>query len=115
MAGLTSRSLWRLTPVPWRKWRHIQVVNAADAIPERLPRKGVVAVGIVNCPTWLAFDCPCAERHRVMLNLDPSRKPYWSAQTISSLTISPSIDENRRKARCHYFVRKGRIEWVPYD
>ncbi|MGO9089726.1 MAG: DUF6527 family protein [bacterium] len=48
-----------------------------------------------------------------MLNTDKNRSPFWTTTVQGSLTISPSIDSFHSNRRCHYFVRKGRIKWVP--
>ena len=87
------------------------VVDAADEIPEKLPRRGAVLVGTRRHPKWIAFDCPCRKAHRIMLNTDRSRYPYWSTNVKGPLTISPSVDYHEGKRRCHYFVHKGRTVW----
>lgn len=61
---------------------------------------------------WLAFDCPCKEGHRVLLNLNPNVRPSWSVRARKPLTVSPSIDELRGGKRCHYFIRGGHIDWA---
>ncbi|MFD0309125.1 DUF6527 family protein [Streptomyces sp. NPDC127119] len=61
---------------------------------------------------WLIFDCPCRERHRVMINLDSGNRPAWTVLTLSPLTLAPSVDEVRGTTRCHYFIRNGRIQWT---
>lgn len=100
-------------PWPRRKLRVVQIVAAADEIPDHLPRKGAVVVGSLENPTWVAFDCPCVDRHRVMLNLDPRRRPAWTMQSSEPLTLRPSIDELLDQKRCHYFIRGGKVQWVP--
>lgn len=97
---------------PWRRWSLIQEVEAADEIPEHIPEKGVVVVGTIAAPKWLAFDCPCKEPHRVMLNADARRRPHWVIKESQRLTLSPSVDERRTNKRCHYWIRRGRIRWV---
>jgi hypothetical protein len=114
---ITPRSLWRSWRLPWagRKLRVVEVVDAADEIPDRLPRNGAILVGSLNHPTWVAFECPCVDHHRVMLNLDVRRRPTWAMQSAKPLTLRPSIDESRGAKRCHYFVRNGKVEWVPLN
>jgi hypothetical protein len=87
------------------------VVESADDIPERLPRTGAVVVGPRTRPKWIAFDCPCRSGHRIMLNADKARSPYWTITVQGPLTIAPSIDYFHSKRRCHYFVRNGHIKW----
>lgn len=86
---------------------------AADEIPDRLPRKAVVVVSSGLDLSWLAFDCPCPDRHRIMLNLDAARRPRWRVLTIEKVTIEPSIDVVRPGRRCHFWLRDGRIVWCP--
>jgi hypothetical protein len=98
-----------------RGFRVVAIVDAADEIPDDLPRMGAVLVGTTERPTWLAFDCPCRDHHRVMLNLDRNRRPTWAVIGTKPLTVRPSIDEYRGAERCHYFIRQGRVQWVPYN
>lgn len=113
MADLSRISWWDWLPLPWRKWRVVLRVDAGDQIPERIPRGGAVLVAPEESPTWIAFDCPCRQHHRVMLNLERQRHPYWTVDTIRPLSISPSIDDVTRDRRCHFFVKDGKIRWVP--
>ena len=98
--------------LPFRRWRILGQVEAADEVPDRLPRHGAVLVGSVASPKWLAFDCACRSGHRIMLNLDSSRKPQWNLVYTKPLSVSPSIDYIGPKRRCHYFVRNGRTYWA---
>lgn len=105
-------SWWSRVHRASRRLRVVEVVAAADEIPGRLPTNGAVMVGTIERPAWVAFDCPCVEHHRVMLNLDARRRPAWTVQSTKPLTLRPSIDEFRGNKRCHYFIRKGKVEWV---
>lgn len=97
--------------LPHRKWRLVLAVNEADEVPERLPRHSAVLVGPADREKWIAFDCPCRQGHRVMLNLDRSRLPVWVVASRRPLTVSPSIDDYT-KGRCHFVLRQGKIKWV---
>jgi len=109
--ALGRRLRWRQR-LPHRKWRLVLAVEEADEVPERLPRHEAVLVGPAEKPKWIAFDCPCRQGHRVMLNLDRRRMPVWSLVSQRPLTLSPSIDDYT-KGRCHFFLRQGKIKWVP--
>ena len=116
MAGLKNLfEWWRSLSLPWQTWRIVGCVGAADEIPDQLPRKGVVLVGLPECATWAAFDCPCSWEHRVMLNLDNSRYPVWSVTSRKPLTIHPSVDDLSVGRQCHFFIRRGRIRWANSD
>lgn len=106
---------WQWLPLPWKKWRVVLHVEAADEIPEYLPRRGAVLVTPTDAATWIAFDCPCRQKHRVVLNLDTRRRPSWQILNKEPLSLSPSIDDVRANRRCHYFLRGGRITWVTED
>jgi hypothetical protein len=99
--------------LPRRRWRVVAWVDAADEVPTRLPRRGAVIAGPESEPHWLVFDCPCRRGHRVMLNLDPRRRPIWRITQTQPLTVRPSVDDHTSERRCHFFVREGRINWVP--
>lgn len=110
MADVTRIRWWQW--LPFFRWRIVAVVDAADNVPKRLPRNGAVLVGPRTRPKWIVFDCPCRGGHRVMLNTDRVRSPYWSTTIKGALTISPSVSYDHPARRCHYFVRNGRISWV---
>ncbi len=110
MVGM--RLAWLASLWPWRTWRVVHLVTAADDVPQRLPRKAAVTVGDITHAKWLAFDCPCPERHRVLLNLDRRRYPSWTVKNASPLTLHPSVDETRAGQRCHYIISGGRVRWI---
>jgi hypothetical protein len=112
MAGVTRIRVPAWLRLPWLRWRAVGRVDAADELPEHLPRRGVMLVGPQAKPTWAVFDCPCRQRHRIMLNLDASRRPRWQVTNLAPLTVAPSIDAITATRRCHFWVRDGRIRWV---
>jgi hypothetical protein len=102
-------SWWQWLPI-WR-WRIVGLVEDADEVPSRLPRRAVVVVGSASFPKWLAFDCACGRKHRILLNADPGRRPAWRLVQTDPLNIAPSIDY-RGARRCHYFIRDGQTLWA---
>ncbi len=111
MVGLGRVGWWHWWPR--RRWRIVASVSAADEVPTRLPRHGVVIVGDTTICKWIAFDCPCETRHRIMLNGDASRRPRWRIVRRSRLSLHPSIDALGSNGRCHYTIRNGTLHWVP--
>lgn len=101
---------WQWLPL-WR-WRIIGAVESADEVPVRLPRNAVVLVGDTSYAKWIIFDCPCRTGHRIMLNADAGRRPFWALNAAKLATISPSIDYHGTDRRCHYFIRSGKIVWA---
>lgn len=111
MAGMKIR-WWDW--LPFQPWRIVQIVDDADDVAQQLPRNGISLVGRPGAYKWVVFDCPCRTGHRILLNLDPGRRPYWQIDAASRrrLTIRPSVDYSDATKRCHYFVRKGNILWA---
>lgn len=110
MVGVMRISWWKW--LPFQRWRIIGMVESADEVPDRLPRNGVALVGDPGRTKWIVFDCPCRTGHRIVLNADPSRHPHWALNKVVRLTISPSIDYQGGRRRCHYFIRDGRTAWA---
>ena len=107
------RRWFQRLPLPWRRWRVTAVVESAADVPELLPYRGAALVVFSNRrPGWLAFDCPCREAHRVMLNLDPERYPWWQTLDLDPLTIQPSVNDFSTARYCHYFIHAGRVIWA---
>lgn len=98
--------------LPFQRWRVVGTVEAADEVPLKLPRNGAVVVGTRRLPKWIVFDCPCRAGHRIMLNIDKGRQPYWTASSEGKLTVSPSVDSRTGSRRCHYFICDGRVQWA---
>lgn len=113
MDEVVSRiSLWQYLPFPWRKYRVVARAAVADLVPDRLPRRGTVVVGEPGRETWIAFDCPCADGHRLIVNLDARRKPAWALTIKPALSLRPSIDDRAGARRCHFVLRNGTVQWV---
>ena len=88
-------------------------VESADEIPDMLPRNTAIVVGAASRPKWIAFDCPCRSGHRIMLNLDTARSPFWRlSQVDGPLSLSPSVNYYDGRRRCHYFIRNGKVDWM---
>ena len=116
MAGINRLITWWVSlAFPWRAWRVIGQVATGDEVPARLPAKGVFLVGTLGgAATWAAFDCPCRTGHRLMVNLDRTRHPFWNVDSLKPLSIRPSIDNISPERRCHFVVRSGKITWADF-
>lgn len=112
MGQLGRISWWQWVPIPWRRWRIVAAVEAADEVPINLPSRGVVLVGSPNQWKWLAFDCPCNATHRIMVPVDPRMSPRWAVIAVKPLSIAPSFDFRTATRRCHFFVTCGQTVWV---
>ena len=113
MAGMKSlMGWWQSLPLPWRPWRIVGQAGAGDEVPERLPHRGVLLVGAPESATWAVFDCPCRTGHRLMVNLDRTRHPFWRIESRRPLSIRPSIDDITSERRCHFIIRDGKLRWA---
>ena len=104
--------------VPWWRWlprRHYAIVStasAADLIPERLPRKGLAIVDDGRGPSWIALDCPCRCRHRLLISLSDHIRPCWHLTAEPRPSLAPSVDVIEDGRRCHFWLKDGSIQWV---
>ena len=108
--------VWRVATglLVFRPWLLAGTVSEGDEVPGRIPIRRAFLVGVPSAWKWLVFDCPCRSGHRIMLNLDPGRRPNWTVRLTRKrrITVSPSIDYRGRDRSCHYFIRNGRVVWA---
>lgn len=97
---------------PRRRYAVLGTVSEADLVPDRLPRKGVVLVANDSGPKWIAFDCPCRRRHRLLVPLSQSRHPHWTVDGSKHPSLRPSVDSHDSGDRCHFWLARGRIRWA---
>ena len=98
--------------LPFRRWHIVGRYQDLDELPDDLPRRGAALVSAPGRLKWIVFDCPCGTGHRIMLNGDHSRRPFWRVVSSSPLSIAPSVDFRGTERRCHYFIRSGRTMWA---
>jgi hypothetical protein len=94
------------------RWEVSGTAEAGDLVPAIIPRHTAVLIGTARHPQWLAFDCACGTGHRIMLNLERTRRPSWELMSSRPLTVRPSVDYRGPDRRCHYVIVKGRIRWA---
>ena len=102
---------WRVW-LPHRRFRIVGIVDAADLVPDRLPRRGVVVVEDSFGPSWVGFDCPCPRRHRLMVRLSQGAPSGWRLSHDRFVSLEPSIDCQEDGIRCHFWLQNGRVRWV---
>lgn len=92
--------------------RIITVPGRAD-LPEDLHPRCIYLLGL-GTPKWAVLDCPCGRGHTIELNLTNPARTRWEVTTNKAgrPSIHPSIDY-QGQPRCHYWLREGRIHWVP--
>ena len=106
--------VWRRLADSLYPWRIHGTVIDIDDIPSDIPTRRAVLVSVSKMHKWLVFDCPCLSGHRVLLNLDPVRRPVWTLTMSRTrrITVHPSIEYRQDDRSCHYFLSRGRIIWV---
>ncbi|MHB1509998.1 MAG: DUF6527 family protein [Acidimicrobiales bacterium] len=98
--------------LPHRRYTIVCKTAAADLVPDRLPRKGLAVVDDGRGPSWIAFDCPCPRRHRLLISLSDHIRPCWQL-TIGPLpSLAPSVDVVENGQQCHFWLRDGAIQWA---
>lgn len=95
-------------------WRVEATVAEMDEVPRRIRPRRAILVATPTRHKWLAFDCPCGAGHRVLLNLDRARRPFWTVRLSKrgALTLRPSVDFDDGPRSCHFFLRQGRVFWI---
>lgn len=110
------RGCWRTVAdrVFARPWRVEATVSEVDQVPRRIRARRAFLVAAEARRKWLVFDCPCGSGHRILLNLDRSRRPFWTLRVAKDrrFTLEPSVDYSDDRRSCHYFLSEGRVEWV---
>lgn len=115
-------AIWRghgkvlLELLTFHRWRLEAMVSDMDEVPLCIRQRRAYLVGTPSRPKWLVFDCACGSGHRILLNLDPARHPFWTlrlSKMARALSLHPSVDYHDDRRTCHYIVSNGRIKWVP--
>lgn len=99
----------------FRRWRLEAMVSDMDEVPLSIRPRRAYLVGTPSRHKWLVFDCACGGGHRILLNLDPARRPFWTlrlSKTTRALSLHPSVDYHDDCRTCHYILSDGRIKWV---
>lgn len=103
----------------WRwvssKWRHdLKVVDlVGEEIPRAIPSKELICMLDEGQPWAVAMRCPCGCGDAIELILLEGVKPRWDLSIDRGLpSIHPSVWRNVG-CRSHFWVRRGRIHWVP--
>jgi hypothetical protein len=98
--------------LPRRRYTIVYVAQAADLVPERLPHKGLAIVDDGRGPSWIALDCPCRRRHRLLISLNEHIRPSWRLSVEPHPSLFPSVDVVEGARRCHFWLKNGTIRWA---
>lgn len=91
------------------------VVESVLEVPDSLPHRTAVLIQPEGMPEqWLAFDCPCSDGHRLLMNLSSARSPRWRLVLArhGAVSLAPSVDSHSAAGRCHFWLRDGHPSWV---
>lgn len=97
-------------------FRRIARVSELPDVPAVLAPDAIYVVGSDAMPKWAVFRCPCQRGHPVTLRLQPGRSSWRVSNVRGGPSISPSVDVRgdwKGGERCHYWVRRGVVHWVP--
>src|SRR5262249_23262012 len=86
---------------------------SAEMPPPNSLRPGVlVVVGRRPNPKWVTFLCPSGCGTPLLLSLSQTRRPRWSVASdwLDRPSLSPSV-RRTDGCRCHFWLRKGSVEW----
>ena len=98
--------------LPRRRYAVVGSVDAADLVPDRLPRKAMVVVAGSSGPSWVAFDCPSPRRHRLLIPHAQTSHPRWQLTASRRPSLRPSVDITEDRRQCHFWVVDGCVRWV---
>jgi len=89
---------------------HVQHVNDR---PDVLAGGTLYVIGNAGHPWEAAMRCPKGCGHTISVNLMLDVHPCWKLEEHSdeTATLTPSI-WRKHGCGCHFFLRRGRIEWA---
>lgn len=92
--------------------RRIEAIEA-EALPKKLPRRNLVLLRDAGEDWSVGMRCPCGCGQSIELALIPDAKPRWDLrlEPDETPTLTPSV-WRREGCRSHFFVRRGRVDWV---
>lgn len=94
--------------------RHdLKVVNlVGDEIPTEIPSRKLICMLDEGQPWTAVMACPCGCGDTIELMLLEGTEPRWDLSVDRGLpTLHPSVWRNVG-CRSHFWVKRGRIDWV---
>jgi hypothetical protein len=104
---------WRRHNRGSSKINKVRIYESAASLPEQLPRRVVAVAG--DPAAWAVMECPCGTGHRLTIRIRPhGQATVWKfTQTERRPSLYPSVDYDSPGRRCHFWLRDGRVTWVP--
>ncbi|MCA8447954.1 hypothetical protein LGN18_10400 [Burkholderia vietnamiensis] len=88
-------------------------IASGEALPRRLPWRGLVLLRDGEEDWSIAMRCPCGCGQKLELPLIPEAMPRWELRVAPDgrPTLLPSV-WLRDGCRSHFFVHGGKVLWV---
>ena len=104
---------WRRHHRGTAKIHKVRIYKSAASLPEQLPRRVLAVAG--DPAAWAVMECPCGTGHRLKVRIrHHGDATMWDlTQTHRGPSLDPSIDYDSPGRRCHFWLRDGRVIWVP--
>ena len=96
------------------RWRRSYRVEWVEDLPDSPRARTVYVIGGREHPFYAAVVCPRQKCGEVIhLEISEQFPKRWKLSEHENRTVSlhPSIHVTGRACRCHYWLRRGRIEW----
>jgi len=108
-----SLPVWLLRVLEWLLPARTLTILQGDALPEKLPWRGLLLLRDGGEDWCVGLRCPCGCGQRIELPLIQEANPRWKLriELDGTPTLVPSI-WLQDGCRSHFFVRGGKVEWV---
>jgi len=95
---------------PPKHFKAIRVVAKVSDVPLDAGRDFFI-VRREGRDIWAVFQCPCAKRHQLQVNLSQQKTPFWECMVRNGeVSLSPSVWLNY-ECNSHFWVTESRIYW----
>ncbi|MEE4540163.1 MAG: DUF6527 family protein [Erythrobacter sp.] len=80
--------------------------------PDVLRRGTLVIVKDGKLEKWACLRCPGNCGEKLMLSLNPARRPRWAVKLdwLGRPSITPSVHQ-LNACRCHFWITRGTVHW----
>lgn len=105
--------VWLLRILDWVLPARTLTVLQGDALPVKLPRRGLILLRDGGEDWSIGLMCPCGCGQRIELPLIKEACPHWKlhVEQDGTPTLAPSV-WLQDGCRSHFFVRHGKVAWV---
>ena len=85
-----------------------------ENLPDQLKKNTVYILGGRKYPFQTVFICPRSCGKKIYINISPQHKKKWDIIEHKNdvISLSPSIWMAHSECNCHYWLKKGKFNWV---